>query len=66
MARFLKAGGYIGMAFSFAGTTNDVIHTCTTGRESECGRVAFKKYVKFTAGTAAGIASGGAGASAGG
>ncbi|AXF75473.1 hypothetical protein LU604_15080 [Erwinia tracheiphila] len=64
-ARFLKAGGYIGIGFSFAGTTNKVINNCTTGREGECGKYAFKEYAKFTSGTFAGMAGGTLGASAG-
>lgn len=65
-ARFLKAGGYIGIAFSFTGATNNVIHSCTTGRENECGKSAFKEYSKFTASTVSGIGGGLAGASVGG
>lgn len=65
-ARFLKYGGYIGIGFSFAGTTNDVAHACTTGRENECGKVAFKEYTRFGLSTAGGVAAGTLGASAGG
>ncbi|MCX8967384.1 hypothetical protein EHW66_21185 [Erwinia psidii] len=57
-ARFLKAGGYIGIGFSFAGATNDVVNACTTGREDECGKIAVHKYSKFALGTAGGIAGG--------
>lgn len=57
-ARFLKYGGYIGIAFSFAGATNNVIKSCTTGRESECGNTAFKEYFKFGASTTLGLAGG--------
>ncbi|CAO98516.1 Hypothetical protein ETA_34700 [Erwinia tasmaniensis Et1/99] len=64
-ARFLKYGGYIGIGFSFAGTTNDVVDACSKGRENECGKFAFKEYTKFTLSTAAGIGSGTVGASAG-
>lgn len=48
-AKFLKSGGYIGMGFAFAGTTNDVVNACVKGRESECKRTAFKEYGKFGA-----------------
>ena len=65
-ARFLKTGGYIGIAFSFTGATNNVIESCSTGRENECGKSAFKEYTKFTASTASGIGGGLAGASIGG
>ncbi len=65
-ARFLKYGGYIGIGFSFVGTTNDVAHACTTGRENECGKVAFKEYTRFGLSTAGGVAAGTLGASAGG
>ncbi|UIA90083.1 hypothetical protein LU631_13150 [Erwinia tracheiphila] len=64
-ARFLKAGGYIGIGFSFAGTTNDVVNACTTGREGECKESAFKEYTKFVAGTFAGMGTGYLGALAG-
>lgn len=64
-ARFLKAGGYIGIGFSFLGTTNEVANACTTGREGECSKIAFKEYAKFTSGTFAGMAGGIIGASAG-
>lgn len=65
-ARFLKLGGYIGIGFSFAGTTNDVMKACSTGRENECGRSAFKEYTKFAAGTLLGVSGGAIGATAGG
>ncbi|GLR07958.1 hypothetical protein COO59_06755 [Mixta theicola] len=65
-ANFLKYGGYIGIGFSFAGTTNDVVKACSTGRENECGRVAFKQYTKFGASTLLGVSGGTIGASAGG
>lgn len=56
--RFLKAGGYIGTGFSFAGTANDVVNACTTGRKEECGKIAVRKYSKFAPATAGGIAGG--------
>lgn len=64
-AKFLKYGGYIGIGFSFAGTTNDVMKACSTGRENECGRSAFKEYTKFTLSTATSVGSGAIGATAG-
>lgn len=64
-ARFLKYGGYIGIGFAFAGTTNDVVHACTTGRENECGKIAFKEYTKFGGSTAGGITGGVIGSSIG-
>ena len=63
-ARFLKYGGYIGIGFGFAGATNNVVQACTTGRENECGKVAFKEYVKFGASTTLGLAGGAYGSSA--
>ncbi|HAG2882660.1 TPA: hypothetical protein G8051_004731 [Salmonella enterica] len=65
-ARFLKYGGYIGIGFSFANTSNDVALACTTGRENECGKVAFKEYSKFGFSTAGGLTGGALGATAGG
>lgn len=64
-ARFLKYGGYIGIGFSFAGTTNDVVNACITGRENECGRFAFKEYGKFGAITGIGMGSGAIGSAVG-
>lgn len=57
-ARYLKLGGYIGIGFSFAGKTNDIVTACTSGREQECGTFAFKEYMKFAAETGAGIGAG--------
>ncbi|EMB4325781.1 hypothetical protein RJ492_004226 [Pluralibacter gergoviae] len=57
-ARFLKAGGWVAIGFSGINTTNDVYHACTTGRESECTKVAVKKYSKFGASVAGGIYGG--------
>jgi len=64
-ARFLKYGGFIGIGFSFANTTNEVVNSCTTGRENECERVAFKKYTSFIASTAGGVGGGVLGSIAG-
>ncbi|MFC0139054.1 hypothetical protein ACFFJN_02365 [Erwinia mallotivora] len=64
-ARFLKAGGYIGPGFSFAGVTNEVVNACTTGREAECGKYAIKEYTEFGLSTAAGVGAGAMGAVAG-
>lgn len=61
-ASFMKAGGWVALGFSFMNTTNDVYHACTTGRESECGKVAVKKYVKFGGGVAGGYFGAGAAA----
>lgn len=38
----MKMGGFIGIGFSFAGTTNDVVDACSKGREGECGKIAVK------------------------
>lgn len=65
-ARFLKYGGYIGIGFGFANTTNDVVHACSTGRENECGKSAFKNYSKFGLSTLLGTGGGATGAVAGG
>lgn len=64
-AKFLKTGGYIGIGFSFAGATNTVVNSCTTEREGECSKIAFKEYSKFASGTFSGMAGGTLGASAG-
>ena len=65
-AQFLRYGGYIGIGFSFAGTTNDIVKACSAGRENECGKIAFKEYTKFAATTLLGVSGGALGASAGG
>lgn len=57
-ARFLKMAGYIGIGFAFIGTTNDVVNACTTGREGECHKAAFRRYSKFGISTAAGVGGG--------
>ncbi|MEN4777112.1 hypothetical protein ABEH00_05405 [Pantoea agglomerans] len=64
-AKFLKSGGYIGMGFAFAGTTNDVVNACVKGCENECKRTAFKEYGKFGASTLTGVGAGAAGSFAG-
>ncbi|QTF09820.1 hypothetical protein HC231_19250 [Brenneria izadpanahii] len=64
-AKFLKSGGYIGIGFAFAGTTNEVVNACVKGRESECKRTAFKEYGKFGASTLTGVGAGAAGSVAG-
>ena len=64
-ARFLKSGGYIGIGFSFANSTNEVVKSCTTGRENECERTAFKEYGKFIGTTAVGYGGGALGTFAG-
>jgi len=65
-ARFLKSGGYIGITFSFFNTTNDVVNSCTTGRESDCGKHAIKEYTKFAGSTAGAISGGAIGSTLGG
>lgn len=64
-ARYLKLGGYIGIGFSFAGKTNDIVTACTSGREQDCGTFAFKEYMKFGTGTILGLWGGAAGSSLG-
>jgi len=49
-ASFMKAGGWVALGFSFMNTSNDVYHACTTGRESECAKVAVKQYSMFGGG----------------
>ncbi|STQ61297.1 hypothetical protein [Pseudescherichia vulneris] len=51
-ASFMKAGGWVALGLSFMNTTNDVYHACTTGRESECAKVAVRKYSNFVGGVA--------------
>lgn len=61
-AKFMKAGGWIGIGLSGLNTTNDVYNACTTGREQECAKIAVKGYSHFAASTAAGILGGEGGA----
>jgi len=63
-ARLLKYGGYIGIGFAFAGTTNDVANACTKEREGECGKIAVRDYTKFAVGTGATMYGGAWGGSA--
>ena len=64
-ARFLKAGGYIGIGFAFGSTSNDVANACIKGREGECTKYAFKEYSKFALSTAAGVGAGAMGSAVG-
>jgi hypothetical protein len=61
-AKFMKAGGWVGIGLSGLNTTNDVYNACTSGREQECTKVAVKGYSNFAASTAAGIWGGEGGA----
>lgn len=66
-AKYMKLGGWIAIGFSGLNTTNEVHHACTTGRESQCNKVAIREYSKFGTSTAASIyggALGGLGATA--
>lgn len=60
--KFMKNAGWVGLAISATSTTNDVYYACTTGRESECSRVAVTGYTSFGGGLFGGIAGGSAGA----
>ncbi|KYP94189.1 membrane protein [bacteria symbiont BFo2 of Frankliniella occidentalis] len=64
-AKYLKAGGYIGIGFSLIGATNEVINACTYGRENECKRIAFKEYSKFGVTTLSSLGTGVAGSAIG-
>lgn len=57
-ARFMKAGGWVALGFSFTETTNEVYNACTVGREDKCGSVALKKYSKFGGSVLGGIGGG--------
>ncbi|WP_312466515.1 hypothetical protein [Pseudescherichia sp.] len=63
-ARFLKYGGYIGIVFSFAGVSSEVINNCTLKRENECKQIAFQKYTKFAFSTGSDITTGALGGGA--
>lgn len=63
--RYLRVGGYIGVGFSFTGVTNNIVNACTTGREQDCGKFAFKEYVKFGIGTSLSLGGGAAGSTLG-
>lgn len=60
-AKYVKAGGWVSIGFAAMNTTNEVHHACTTGRESECKKVAVREYSKFGASTVASIYGGGLG-----
>lgn len=57
-AKFMKAGGWVGIGLSGLNTTNDVYNACTSGREQECTKIAVKGYSNFAASTSAGIIGG--------
>ncbi|WP_336748140.1 hypothetical protein [Pantoea vagans] len=61
-AKFMKMGGWVSIGFSAINTNNEVYHSCTSERESECSEVAVKEYSKFAASTTAGILGGAASA----
>lgn len=61
-AKYMKAGGWVAIGFSGLNATNEVIHSCTIGRENECKKVAVREYSKFGVSTAAGIYGGTLGA----
>lgn len=63
-ARYLKRGGLIGIGFSFAATTNDVMQACSKGREEECEKIAVRSYSKFAITTGGGMLGGVWGSSA--
>ncbi|WP_026042528.1 hypothetical protein [Pantoea sp. A4] len=58
MARFMKKGGWVAIGIAGLNTTNEVYNACTTGRESECYKVAIREYSKFGMSTAGAIAGG--------
>lgn len=63
-AKFMKAGGWVSLGFSFAGTTNDVFEACHIGRERECKKAAALEYSKFSLSTGGGIIGGAAASTA--
>lgn len=64
--RFMRNAGWVGLGITATSTTNDIYHSCTVGRESECTRVAFREYGSFLFGTGGGAIGGSMGAMAGG
>ncbi|OAT76874.1 hypothetical protein A9B99_06035 [Mangrovibacter phragmitis] len=51
-AQYMKIGGWIALGFSFLGTSNDVYHACSVGRENDCAKIALRKYSSFGGGVA--------------
>lgn len=66
IAKHLKMGGWISIGFSGLNSTNKVYHSCTTGRESECKKVAVKEYTRFGVSTGTSYLGGSLGAAVGG
>ncbi|WP_235081501.1 hypothetical protein [Serratia rubidaea] len=63
--KFMKNLGWVGLAVSATGTTNDIYHACTTDRKNECTRTALKGYGEFSLGIAGGTYGGSLGSAAG-
>lgn len=57
-AKFMKAGGWVALGFSFLNTSNTVFDACYTGREKECSKTAIKEYSSFTGSTLGGVGGG--------
>ncbi|CNI07523.1 Uncharacterised protein [Yersinia thracica] len=63
IVKWMKVGGWVAIGIGGLNTTNTVYDACTTGRESECSKVAVKEYTKFGLSTGLAIRGGLLGAS---
>ncbi|MGD8165517.1 hypothetical protein [Pantoea sp. FN0307] len=57
-AKFMKAGGWVSLGFSFLGTNNKILEACHIGRENECKKAAVKEYSNFSLSTGGGLIGG--------
>ena len=57
-AKYIKAGGWIGVGLGGVASYAKVQETCTTGREAECSRVKYTEAGKFIGGVGGGAAGG--------
>ncbi|UVJ44007.1 hypothetical protein NVV94_26425 [Pseudomonas sp. LS1212] len=59
-ARYIRAGGWIGVGLGASASVMKVEETCRVGREDECRQVKFSESGKFGGGLAGGAIGGGA------
>ncbi len=60
-ARYIKYGGYIGIALDAGYSGSRIYNACTVGREQECRKVKFTEAGRFGGGLAGGALGGAAG-----
>ncbi|MHC8411924.1 hypothetical protein ACYZTR_17815 [Pseudomonas sp. Hz4] len=64
-AKYMKAGGYVGIGLQLGASSLKIHEVCTTGREDECKQMKFVEGAKMVGGTAGAVAGGAAGSKIG-